>query len=133
MSSILTIRTTRDKLFAVLGSHELVKLIENLTQDVTNTLPAMTDAVDVKVEAIQQAPAPDVDGLTSLLATLATQFNSASPVDLSFFSAAILDLQQQPTFVAEQLQSLDADMASLRETVAVLQQQLNDINQRPEL
>lgn len=55
MSEVVTRRVTRDKLAAVFKSHELVKLVESLTQDVTQTLPDRSDAAQAAADAAQDA------------------------------------------------------------------------------
>lgn len=52
MSSIVTRRVTRDKLAAAVKVHELVKLLENLTQDVTETLPGITDDTLSRIDSL---------------------------------------------------------------------------------
>lgn len=46
MASIFTSKITRDKLARIFGNHEAVKLIENLTTDVTQSIPASVSAAE---------------------------------------------------------------------------------------
>lgn len=53
MSEIVTRRIGRAQLSSVFKTHELVKLVENLVLDVTETLPGMTTLIADKVQALE--------------------------------------------------------------------------------
>lgn len=105
---ILTRRLSREKLAQFLGNnHELIKAFEQLTQDVSVTLP---DAI----EALLQ----QVDELADI---------SANAFASSAALMALVALARQEA----QADDLRAQVAQLRETVAALQRGVSQLHEGP--
>ncbi len=80
---------TREKLATFLPTHELIKAFENLSADVSETLPDAIEGASVDASTViagsmfqprrDPAPAPDVDSVAAVMAGAAFQPRNPQP------------------------------------------------------
>lgn len=120
--STITKPIPRSQLSAWLPDHRAVKLLENLTQDVTATLPDAIGSNKVAIEDAQES------------ADLAASRAQAAEAMAEFVRTIIRDLVSGPPpapTIAKTVEDLTAQVAALREQIAKLTRRVNQFEERP--
>lgn len=120
MASVVvkTRKLTRNKLATFLSNQELIKAFENLTEDVSTTIPGAMDGNTGATESAQE---------TADLALALANAAQAIAAQAVLTAATVLNDGPPPVpFVSEPVDDITAQLAALREEVAALRNLIND-------
>ena len=127
--TVLTQHLTRDKLAKFLTSQEAIKAFENITRDVSSTLPDAVESNSAAIETAQStADAARIVADEALTEVEQSQIEADTARILASTALAAARIAIDASELAEHLLG---QVAEQREQIAALSRRLDDLEQRP--